>query len=109
MGPAIYFSKNTEYCTNFIITGNIFHRNGKQRKIPFVDKYENSHIYLNGVHNSAISSNTFSVAKDDGGGGIASLYYGIVCRNIDGTVISGNILKGGAIKEEIVILTSKRG
>lgn len=86
-------------CRQMAITGNLIYRSGKHAEL---NTPESSHIRVEGAQGIAILGNTMNVGRDDGGKGIYSPSYGIVCKSLTNCVISGNVLHDGCLGELIV-------
>lgn len=104
MGPAVHLSSKVNYRRNFVITSNIFNRNGKPRKTPFNSQYENSHIFIEKAHSVVISQNTFQTGIDDGGGGILSPDYGIAYKTLTNSLLTQNSIYDGSVRDFFVDL-----
>lgn len=104
MGPGIKLRENANSAGVFVISSNIFHRNGKPRRKEFTDPYDNCHLYLCDSKNITVTNNAFMVGRDDGDGGVFSPDYGVVYRNLWGSVIKDNVMMKGAIKQALTDL-----
>lgn len=104
-GPAIKLVGKRAECHNIAATGNIFNRSGKATdKFPVPD-IEKSHLYFDNCYNLSFVGNTFISGKDDFGeeGGYGP-DHNVVYRRLKSSVISGNAMQGGALKEPVVDL-----
>lgn len=103
-GPAIKIVGRANAKSRAItIVGNIFRRSGKRSETE-QNPYYNSHIYLENCTSVTASTNSFAVGKDDRNCGIMGPDYSIVTKNSDTCVISGNVMRNGAVKENITVL-----
>lgn len=80
------------------VTGNNFVRSGRDAE-PLSDR--DCHIFMRRAAGITVSSNTFSIWKDDGRNGRISPFYGIITEECAHCVISGNVMLPGAVKELI--------
>lgn len=104
-GPAICLAgRFPAAISDITVTGNIFRRSGKPNEIPFQDRYENSHVYLENCENTVVSANVCRLGQDDGGTGVFSPAYSIVCKDVGACVISSNVMKNGSTEQGIVQL-----
>ncbi|MBP3626852.1 MAG: right-handed parallel beta-helix repeat-containing protein [Clostridia bacterium] len=105
MGPAIYLpdtKKGKEHWrSKYVINGNVFWRNGKPRKTPFENELLSSHILIEKSANCIITSNTFEIGIDDGGGGIKSPDYGIALISSNGIIVKDNVMGNAAVKQRM--------
>ena len=108
-GPAIRLIEGDEECNNIAITGNVLNRSGKYHPSYDENEYENSHIYIDGASNIAITGNTFRIGKDDRNSGKLSPDYGIVYKHLNSCVITANVFNNGALKSSFVDLGEHRG
>ena len=86
-------------CFQMTITGNYFKRSGKNADAA---GYDSSHIFIEGAEGVTCLGNNLHVGRDDGGGGVWSPAYGIVCKNLENCVIANNVLHQGALRQLIV-------
>lgn len=104
-GPAIEIRGELEGNSNTItIVGNIFKRSGKEREDIKLNPYLNSHIYLNKIENSVVTSNTFRIGKDDHLKGVHSPDYAIVYKNSVDCVFENNTFQKGYLVKDMVDL-----
>ena len=99
-GPALRLSGG--FFRDCAVTGNVFRRSGCPDGMNFESEYENSHVYLDNVSNVTLTGNTFRWGENDGGGGTKSPDYDIYLANSDASVIQGNVMKEGSLKDSIV-------
>lgn len=103
-GPAVYLKGAAPYSIRDItVVGNIFRRSGKPGAVPFIDPYENSHVYMRHCENVAVSSNVCRYGQDDGDTGVFSPAYGVVGVALQSCVISANALHKGALRAQFVL------
>lgn len=86
-------------CFQMTITGNYFKRSGKNAEAA---SHESCHIFIEGAEGVTCLGNNLHVGRDDGGTGVWSPAYGIVCKNLENCVITGNVLHEGALRQLIV-------
>jgi hypothetical protein len=86
-------------CFQMTITGNYFKRSGKRADGA---SYDSSHILIEGAEGVTCVGNNLHVGRDDGGTGVWSPAYGIVCKNLENCVIANNVLHEGALRQLIV-------
>jgi hypothetical protein len=86
-------------CFQMTVSGNYFKRSGK-RADPA--SYESSHILIEGAEGVTCVGNNLHVGRDDGGTGVWSPAYCIVCKNLQNCVITNNVLHEGALRQLIV-------
>ena len=77
------------------VTGNYIKRSGKRADAA---SHESSHILIEGAEGVTCVGNNLHVGRDDGGAGVWSPAYGIVCKNLQNCVITNNVLHQGAVK-----------
>jgi hypothetical protein len=83
------------------IAGNYFKRSGKQAPATTDDS---SHVLIEEAQGITCVGNNFQVGRDDGGKGVWSPAYGIVCKSLQNCVIANNVLHEGALQQLIVDL-----
>jgi hypothetical protein len=88
-------------CFQLTITGNYFKRSGKQADAA---SYDSSHIFIEAAQGLTCLGNNLHIGRDDGGTGVWSPAYGIVCKNLENCVVTGNVLHEGALRQLIVDL-----
>ena len=81
------------------ITGNYFKRSGKRADAA---SHDSSHIFIEGAKGVTCVGNNLCAGRDDGGEGVWSPSYGIVCKDLQNCVIANNVLHEGALRELIV-------
>jgi hypothetical protein len=86
-------------CFQMTITGNYFKRSGKNADAA---SYDSSHIFIEGAEGVTCVGNNLHVGRDDGGTGVWSPAYGIVCKSLENCVITNNVLHEGALRQLIV-------
>jgi len=86
-------------CFQMTVTGNYFKRSGKNADAA---SHDSSHIFMEGAEGVTCVSNNFQAGRDDGGTGVWSPAYGIVCKNLENCVIANNVLHEGALRQLIV-------
>jgi hypothetical protein len=86
-------------CFQMSITGNYFKRSGRRAEAA---GYDSSHILIEGAEGVTCVGNNFHVGRDDGGTGVWSPAYGIVCKSLENCVIAHNVLHEGALRQLIV-------
>jgi len=90
-------------CFQMTVTGNYFKRSGKRADVA---SHDSSHILIEGAEGITCVGNNLHVGRDDGGRGVWSPAYGIVCKNLENCVITNNVLHQGALRQLIVDLGS---
>jgi hypothetical protein len=99
-GPAILLQKRDDApCFCITITGNVIYRSGKPEWTS-ADPLDSCHARLEDAHGIVFTGNSFCVGQDDGGG-VNSPQLGLVLRGLANSVVTGNTLHIGAIKELI--------
>ncbi len=83
-------------CGQMTITGNYFRRSGKNAK---PSSYDSCQIRMDNAEGIACVGNSLRTGRDDGGGGLWSPAYGIVYHNLADSVITNNVIHGGAMKQ----------
>ena len=86
-------------CFQMTLTGNFLKRSGK---LADAASYDSSQILIEGAEGITCVGNNFQAGRDDGGGGVWSPAYGIVCKNLQNCVIANNVLHEGALRQLIV-------
>jgi hypothetical protein len=86
-------------CFQMTITGNYFKRSGKRADGA---SYDSAHILMEGAEGVTCVGNNLHAGRDDGGRGVWSPAYGIVCKNLENCVIANNVLHEGALRQLIV-------
>jgi hypothetical protein len=81
------------------ITGNYLKRSGK---LSDGATYDSCHLFLEGAQGVTCVGNNLQVGRDDGGRGVWSPAYGIVCKGLENCVIANNVLHEGALRQLIV-------
>jgi hypothetical protein len=96
----IALRKGRRRCFQMTLTGNFFKRSGK---LADAASHDSSHILIEGAEGVSLVWATISrPGRDDGGGGVWSPAYGIVCKNLQNCVIANNVLHEGALRQLIV-------
>ncbi|KPK61817.1 MAG: hypothetical protein AMK73_07640 [Planctomycetes bacterium SM23_32] len=80
------------------VAGNVIYRSGKP-DWPVREEHDSCHARLEAIRGLTFSANAMDVGRDDGGRGEWSPDYGIVYGRLETSVLSGNVLEGGALKE----------
>jgi hypothetical protein len=88
-------------CFQIAITGNYFKRSGKNADAA---SHDSSHLLIEGARGVTCVGNNFYAWQDDDGRGVWSPSYGIVCKNLQNSVIANNVLDGAALRQLIVDL-----
>jgi hypothetical protein len=83
------------------ITGNVVYRSGKWAK---PETHESSHLRLENAHGVVCSGNALAVGRDDGGRGQWSPSYGIICKELENSIVKDNVLHDAALRELVLDL-----
>jgi len=86
-------------CLQMTVTGNFFKRSGK---LADAASYDSSQILIEGANGVTCVGNNLQAGRDDGGAGVWSPGYGIVCKNLRNCVIANNVLHEAALRQLIV-------
>jgi hypothetical protein len=86
-------------CFRITISGNYFKRSGKRADAK---SHDSSHICIEGARGVTCVGNSLSAGRDDGGKGVWSPAFGIVCKNLQNCVIAHNVLEGAALRALIL-------
>ena len=86
-------------CFSITISGNYFKRSGKLAEAA---SHDSAQIWIEGAKGVTCVGNTLCAGRDDGGTGVWSPSYGIVCKSLQNCVIANNVLHQGALRELIV-------
>jgi len=84
------------------ITGNLIYRSGAPWRT--LEKNDSCHARFERVHGLVFTSNTMTAGRDDGGRGNWSPRFGLVCRELQNSIIRDNVLHEGALEELVVDL-----
>ncbi len=88
--------------SDITISGNIFRRSGKDNGQPYEAIYDDSHLYLDGCSNIAVTGNVCKLGQDDGNVGTFNPLQSFVIKNSSGCVILGNSMKNGHLEKGII-------
>lgn len=86
-------------CFQISITGNFFKRSGK---LADAASHDSCHILIEGSRGVTCVGNNLQAGRDDGGTGVWSPAYGIVCKSLQNCVIAYNVMDEAALRELIV-------
>ena len=86
-------------CFSITLSGNYFKRSGK---LAEAGSHDSSQIWIEGAKGVTCVGNTLCAGRDDGGTGVWSPSFGIVCKGLQNCVISNNVLHEAALRELIV-------
>jgi hypothetical protein len=106
-GPALALVPRDEKhptSRSITVTGNVIYRSGAPHGGPFADAYQSCQARFEGVDGLTCVGNTFEVGKDDNGRGVVTPDYCFVVKGMSNSVIMGNVMARGAIKELIADL-----
>lgn len=82
-----------------ILTGNLLRRSGK---LADAGSHDSAQILIEGAEGLNCVGNNLQAWCDDDGTGRFSPDYGIVCKNLEYSVIANNVLREGAMRQLIV-------
>ena len=86
-------------CFSITLSGNYFKRSGK---LAEAGSHDSSQIWIEGAKGVTCVGNTLCAGRDDGGTGVWSPSFGIVCKGLQNCVIANNVLHEAALRELIV-------
>jgi hypothetical protein len=97
-GPAVkLLPRGAAPCRVISITGNVLYRSGAPNWGK-PEELDDAHLRFEQVEGLVCTGNTMNAGRDDGGKGVLSPQYGIVCRKLGDSVIKDNVLWHGALK-----------
>lgn len=85
------------------VTGNVFRRCGKD-SARLAEGERSCQVRLDGCRGLAMTGNACCAGRDDRGRGEYTPAYGFILKNLDYSVVSGNTLHSGYLKEKILDL-----
>jgi hypothetical protein len=88
-------------CHTLAATGNVIYRSGKP-DWGKGDDWDSAHVRFENCRGLVFSGNAMNAGQDDGGKGGWSPDRAIVLRALENSVISGNVMHEGALKELVV-------
>jgi hypothetical protein len=92
-------SRGSRNCSQMTISGNFFNRSGKRADAASLDS---CHILIEAAAGVTCVGNNLQAGRDDGGKGLWTPSYGIVCGKLQNCVIANNVLEAAALRELIV-------
>jgi len=92
----IALRKGGRGCVQVTITGNFIKRSGK---LAAADTHDSAQIFIDGAEGVTCIGNSIQAGRDDGNAGIYSPSYGFVYQGLQNSVIKGNVLHDGAMKQ----------
>lgn len=96
-GPGITLrGRDGSPCLCITVTGNVIYRSGKPEWTA--DEETSAHVCFEEAHGLVFSGNSMCVGRDDSGGTNSPL-YGMILRGLQNSIIKGNTLHIGAIRE----------
>lgn len=88
-------------CHTLAATGNVLYRSGKP-EWGKGDDYDSAHARFENCRGLVFSGNAMNAGRDDGNKGEWSPDYSIVLRGLETTVINGNVMHDGSLKDLVV-------
>jgi hypothetical protein len=102
-GPAIAILARGDVTSHTVsVTGNVIYRSGKPDTKP--ESARSCQLQFERVGGLTATANAMRVGRDDSGRGMWSPDYGIVYGELKNSVIQGNVMQDGALKELMVDL-----
>lgn len=102
-GPGISLSACGEIpSTVFTITGNIIYRSGWPQWTAASNTYASTHVDFRNVRGLVFTGNTMNAGCDDHASGDFSPRFGIVCADLEDSIINNNVLYNGALENLMV-------
>jgi len=95
----IALRKGRRRCFQMTVTGNSLKRSGK---LADAASYDSSQILIEGAEGVTCVGNNLQAGRDDGGTGVWSPAYGIVCKNLQNCVITNNVLHEAALRQLVL-------
>ncbi len=103
-GPGIsLLPRGDQACLHISVTGSCIWRSGKP-KWRSGDEHQSAQVRLECVRGLTFTGNTMMTGRDDNGRGDYSPDYGIVYGRLENSILQGNVLHDGALKELLVDL-----
>ncbi len=101
-GPGIsLLPRGDRACQHTPVTGSCIWRSGKP-KWQSGDEHQSAQVRLECVRGLTFTGNTMMTGRDDNGRGDYSPDYGIVYGCLENSILQGNVLHDGALKELLV-------
>ncbi len=103
-GPGIsLLPRGDRVCYHISVTGSCIWRSGKP-EWQSGDGHQSAQVRFERVHGLTFTGNTMMTGRDDNGRGERSPNFGIVYGRLENSIIQGNVLHDGALKELLVDL-----
>lgn len=102
-GPAMALGSEEGRVKTAAVTGNVFRRSGACEEEAFSCPEQSCHVWLRNCDGVTLTGNAMRAGKNDGGGGVLSPDFGIVLEHCRCSVVQGNTLFQGSVKENLVL------